>query len=284
MGQVRFRRIRPRSTGRSTITNSSRTTTSTSTSPGSRASTATPGPSTHEGTFRRAATAPISEPGAPRSGFTDMMDSAAKSMGWKPYPGPAGIRSQTYHGKAGCRYCGFSAGPVLDEREGVDERRLHPAGRENEEPQDRTMADALTIEVDDQGLASGVLYLKGSASTSSPRRSWCSPDTRTGTSACCSFRPQRRFPTGSRTITARSASTTSPTASVSGSNGLVPRQAAKPLQRHAWPVLGGRRPRRRQLRPHRPRVHRWRHGQCDQRKTGRHRELDPASVPRWGSG
>jgi gluconate 2-dehydrogenase alpha chain len=41
------------------------------------------------------------------SGWTTMMSTAAKGLGWKPYPGPAGIRSEAYNDFPGCTYCGF---------------------------------------------------------------------------------------------------------------------------------------------------------------------------------
>jgi len=42
-----------------------------------------------------------------RAGYNDLMDKAAKQMGWKPFPGPAAINSQQYKGRPGCAFHGF---------------------------------------------------------------------------------------------------------------------------------------------------------------------------------
>jgi gluconate 2-dehydrogenase alpha chain len=91
-----------------------------------------------------------------------MMDAAAKSVGWKPYPGPAGIRSKTYHGKAGCTYCGFCGwtGCYTDAKVQTNVDYI-PQAEKTKNLTIVPMADALTVEVNAQGLASGVLYLKG---------------------------------------------------------------------------------------------------------------------------
>ena len=41
------------------------------------------------------------------TGFTDMMMSAAKKLGLKPFRGPAAINSQPYRGRPGCAYHGY---------------------------------------------------------------------------------------------------------------------------------------------------------------------------------
>ena len=88
--------------------------------------------------LRGAAAAPVSAAAAAPARLDGLTDAAAKGMGWHPYPGPAGIRSQAYHGKAGCTYCGFCGwtGCYTDAKVS-DERGLHPAGREDEEPDSR---------------------------------------------------------------------------------------------------------------------------------------------------
>ena len=42
-----------------------------------------------------------------RSGYNDLMDKAARGLGWKPFPGPAAINSQEYKGRPGCAFHGF---------------------------------------------------------------------------------------------------------------------------------------------------------------------------------
>jgi gluconate 2-dehydrogenase alpha chain len=41
-----------------------------------------------------------------RTGYLDLMSEAAESLGWHPFPTPASIRSENYHGRPGCVYCG----------------------------------------------------------------------------------------------------------------------------------------------------------------------------------
>ena len=129
-----------------------------------------------------------------------------------------------------------------------------------------------------KGAASGVLYLKGNREYFQPAKVVLLAGYTYGNVRLLLLSTSKAFPNGLRTITARSASTTSPTASARpGATGWFPGQAAKPLQRHrlaqfsAFDDLDAR-----QLRPHGPRVRRRRHGQRDDgRETDRHRELDP---------
>jgi gluconate 2-dehydrogenase alpha chain len=120
-----------------------------------------------EGPRRRPYPLPALRP----SGWTDMMTSAAKSMGWKPYPGPAGIRSRAYRGKAGCTYCGFcgSTGCFTDAKVQTNVDYI-PVAEKTKNLKVVTMADALRVEVDDEGLASGVLYLKNGREYFQPAR------------------------------------------------------------------------------------------------------------------
>ncbi len=101
-------------------------------------------------------------PALRRSGFTDMMSSAAKSLGWHPYPGPAGIRSQAYREKAGCTYCGFCGwtGCYTDAKAQTNVDYI-PLAEKTKNLKIVPMANALSVEVNAQGLASGVLYLMG---------------------------------------------------------------------------------------------------------------------------
>jgi gluconate 2-dehydrogenase alpha chain len=42
-----------------------------------------------------------------RSGWTELMDGAARQLGWHPFPAPAAINSVPNHGNGACTYCGF---------------------------------------------------------------------------------------------------------------------------------------------------------------------------------
>jgi gluconate 2-dehydrogenase alpha chain len=105
------------------------------------------------------------------SGFTDMMTASAKAMNWKPYPGPAGIRSKAYRGKAGCTYCGFcgSTGCYTDAKVQTNVDYI-PVAEKTKNLKVVTMADVLRVEVDNDGRASGVLYLKGGREYFQPAR------------------------------------------------------------------------------------------------------------------
>lgn len=111
-----------------------------------------------EGPRRR----PYPLPPLRRSGFTEMMADAARSRGWNPYPGPAGIRSRAYRGKAACTFCGFCGwtGCYTDAKVQTNVDYIPPAEK-TKNLKVVPLADALRVEVDSEGRASGVLYLKG---------------------------------------------------------------------------------------------------------------------------
>jgi gluconate 2-dehydrogenase alpha chain len=112
----------------------------------------------YEGPRRR----PYPLPPLRRSGFTEMMATAARSLAWKPYPGPAGIRSQAYRGKPGCTYCGFCGWTGCYTNAKVQTNVDYiPLAEATKNLTIVPMADALRVEVDKDGRASGVLYLKG---------------------------------------------------------------------------------------------------------------------------
>ena len=47
-----------------------------------------------------------------RSGWTELTDAAARTLGWHPFPAPAAINSVPYNGNPECTYCGFCSGNV----------------------------------------------------------------------------------------------------------------------------------------------------------------------------
>jgi gluconate 2-dehydrogenase alpha chain len=96
------------------------------------------------------------------SGWNEMMNAAAKSLGWHPWPGPAAIRSRAYKSLPGCQYCGFctSNGCHTDAKgstfltaiaEAERTKRLHVV----------PLARATKVTTDRHGRATGVTYLKG---------------------------------------------------------------------------------------------------------------------------
>ena len=83
-------------------------------------------------------------------------------MGLKPYPGPAGIRSAPYNGFAGCTYCGF-CGWTGCWTGAKAQTNVHfiPQAEKTGNLKLVDMARVLEINVDKDGKASGVTYLKG---------------------------------------------------------------------------------------------------------------------------
>ena len=111
-----------------------------------------------EGPRRR----PYPLPPLRRSGFTELVTKAASDMGYHPYPGPAGIRSKAYREKAGCTYCGFCGwtGCYTNAKVSTNVDYI-PAAEKTKNLKVVPLADALTVEVDSDGRASGVLYRQG---------------------------------------------------------------------------------------------------------------------------
>ena len=95
------------------------------------------------------------------TGFTERMADAAKSLGWHPAPGPAGITSRSYDGRAGCAYHGYcsGAGCHINAKSSTAVTTIPKAektGRFAVVPEARVTK----IEVDAKGRASGVTYVK----------------------------------------------------------------------------------------------------------------------------
>jgi len=97
-----------------------------------------------------------------RSGWNELTFDAAKKLGVKPYPGPTGIRSHAYDGFAGCTYCGFCGwtGCWTGAKASTN---LHyiPQAEKTGNLKVVSMARVTEVNVDKDGRASGVTYLKG---------------------------------------------------------------------------------------------------------------------------
>ena len=97
-----------------------------------------------------------------RSGWNELTFDAAKKIGVKPYPGPTGIRSHAYDGFAGCTYCGFCGwtGCWTGAKASTN---LHyiPQAEKTGNLKVVSMARVTEVNVDKDGRASGVTYLKG---------------------------------------------------------------------------------------------------------------------------
>ena len=62
--------------------------------------------------FEGPRSSPYPLPPLRRSGWTELTDAAARSLGWHPFPAPAAINSEPYNGNPQCTYCGFCSGNV----------------------------------------------------------------------------------------------------------------------------------------------------------------------------
>jgi len=96
-----------------------------------------------------------------RSGWNRWMQGAARDLGWHPYPAPTALNSEPYNGNPECTYCGFCAsnGCYRGAKGSTDAtviRRAEKTGRLRIE----TGARVTRIEVDDDGRASGVTYVR----------------------------------------------------------------------------------------------------------------------------
>jgi gluconate 2-dehydrogenase alpha chain len=106
-----------------------------------------------------------------RSGWNRLTETAAFNLGWHPYPAPTALNSEPYNGNPACTYCGFCAsnGCYLNAKGSTDATvipRAEATGRLRIE----TLARATRIEVDRDGLVSGVTYVKDGRARFQPAR------------------------------------------------------------------------------------------------------------------
>ncbi len=94
------------------------------------------------------------------TGFLGRMTTAARSLGWHPFPGPAAVNSRPYQNRSACMYHGFCnrGGCHVDAKNSTAVTtipRAQATGRFNVV----TRAHVTAIEVDGNGLATGVTYI-----------------------------------------------------------------------------------------------------------------------------
>jgi gluconate 2-dehydrogenase alpha chain len=96
------------------------------------------------------------------TGFTEMMAGAARSLGWRPFPGPAAITSGRYDGRSGCVYHGFcNRGGCHVSSKGSTAVTTIPKAQRTKRLTIVTEAHVTSIDVDAQGRVNGVTYRKG---------------------------------------------------------------------------------------------------------------------------
>ena len=93
--------------------------------------------------------------------FIDRMAATAKSAGWHPFPGPAAITSKGYDGRPGCAYHGYclGAGCHINAKSSTAVTTI-PKAQSTKRLSIVTGAHVTLIEVDGNGRATGVKYIK----------------------------------------------------------------------------------------------------------------------------
>jgi gluconate 2-dehydrogenase alpha chain len=94
------------------------------------------------------------------TGFTDLMAAAGRSLGWKPFAGPAQINSRTFQDRSPCLYHGFCnrGGCHVDAKNGTNVTTI-PRAEKTGRFRVVTRAHVTTIDVDRHGRASSVRYV-----------------------------------------------------------------------------------------------------------------------------
>ena len=93
--------------------------------------------------------------------FTGMMRDAARRLGWHPFPGPAAVNSRAYDGRAPCLYHGFChRGGCHVEAKNSTAVSTIPKAHQTGNLRIVTEAHVIRIQVDGEGRASAVEYLK----------------------------------------------------------------------------------------------------------------------------
>jgi gluconate 2-dehydrogenase alpha chain len=97
------------------------------------------------------------------TGYIDKMASAARSLGWHPFPGPAGIASKPFEGRAGCAYHGYCSGGGCHVN-AKSSTAVSTIPKAEKTGHFTVVAEARVtrIESDNNGRVTGVTYIKGS--------------------------------------------------------------------------------------------------------------------------
>jgi gluconate 2-dehydrogenase alpha chain len=94
--------------------------------------------------------------------FTDLMASAARRLGWHPFPGPAAVNSEVYDGRSACLYHGFcNRGGCHVSAKNSTAVSTIPRAERTGKLAIVTDAHVTRVDVDADGRAAGVQYLKG---------------------------------------------------------------------------------------------------------------------------
>ena len=120
-----------------------------------------------EGIRRR----PYPMPPLRSTGWTDLTHSAARTLGWHPFPVPAAINSEPYAGRPDCTFCGFCQhNGCYRNAKGSPDVSLLPLAEATGLLSVHTEARAIRIETTPQGLARGVTFLHAGRELFQPAR------------------------------------------------------------------------------------------------------------------
>jgi gluconate 2-dehydrogenase alpha chain len=96
------------------------------------------------------------------SEWHEKMSSAARGLGWNPFPGPAAVNTRSYSGRPGCAYHGYcSRGGCHVDAKGSTAVTTIPKAQKTGKLTVVTQAHATSIDVDNNGRVIGVTYVKG---------------------------------------------------------------------------------------------------------------------------
>src|SRR5215831_4114821 len=95
------------------------------------------------------------------TGFTEKMAAAARSLGWHPFPGPAGIASKPYEGRSGCAYHGYCSGGGCHVN-AKSSTAVSTIPKAEKTGHFTVVAEArvTTVEADNNGRVTGVSYIQ----------------------------------------------------------------------------------------------------------------------------
>lgn len=96
-----------------------------------------------------------------RSGFVEILSTAAQRLGWHPYPGPSSVHSRPFKGTPACTYCGFCHNGCWGSMKGSTDIHAIPLAEATHNLKVVTHARATHIDTDKHGRVTGVHYLKG---------------------------------------------------------------------------------------------------------------------------
>ncbi len=104
---------------------------------------------------------PFPMPPLRRSGWTEHMAGAARSMGWHPYPASVAVNSVPYNGRPACTYCGNCThnGCWVDAK-GLAMNSALPEAEASGHLRVVTGARVMEITTDAAGRATGVVYIR----------------------------------------------------------------------------------------------------------------------------